>query len=136
MAVFVALIVVLVLGIAGTLYAWLAPRRKAVRLAPEPERAPLRGDSKWTDAAGDEFSGLSEPARCDLIFAVAALDDERSQRLLEHALDDPSEAVSIAAAHALHSRGHSEFVQRYLADRPGERADRIAQTLALLAPDA
>jgi len=136
MAVVVALVVVLLIGGALAVYAWLAPRRTAEHRSPTPERAPLNASSAWTSAAGDEFSGLSESARCDLIFAVAALDDDRSQRLLEHALDDPSEAVSIAAAHALHSRGRNDRVETYLAQHPGERADRIAATLSLLANDA
>ena len=133
MAVLVALIVAVVLGGAVALYAWLAPRRTAAGRAPAaPARPPLRTDTAWTSAAGDEFAGLTESARCDMIFAVAALDDERSQRLLEHALDDPSEAVSIVAAHALHTRGRNDRVEAYLSSHPGERADRIAQTLALL----
>jgi hypothetical protein len=134
--VLVVLGIVLAIGVAGALYAWLAPRRSAAGRTPAPDRPPLQGDTAWTSAAGDDFSGLSESARCDLIFAVAALDDERSQRLLEHALDDPSEAVSIAAAHALHSRGCNAEVERYLADHPGERAVRIARTLALLSPES
>ena len=40
-----------------------------------------------------------------MIFAVAALDDDASQHLLEHALGDPAEAVATAAAHALITHG-------------------------------
>ena len=118
-----ALFVVALLGAALAVNAWLSRRSNADR---------ARGDAEWTHAAGDEVSGLSEPARCDLIFAVSALDDERSQRLLVQALDDPCEAVSLAAAHALHSRGEDTAVERYLAAHPGDRSTRIAQTLALL----
>ncbi|MBV8491830.1 MAG: hypothetical protein JO199_14985 [Candidatus Eremiobacteraeota bacterium] len=136
MAIVVALIVVLVIAAGGAIYAIAAPRRKAAERVPTPDRPPLHADDGWTNAAGDEFSGLSEPARCDLIFAVAALGDDRSMRLLEHALDDPAEAVSIAAAHALHRRGCNDVVDRYLAAHPGERSERIASTLALLAPES
>ncbi|HTU82647.1 MAG TPA: hypothetical protein VMF61_10990 [Candidatus Acidoferrales bacterium] len=135
MAIAVALVVVAVAGAGVAAYAWLAPRRTAAMRVRSGERSPLHGDTGWTNAAGEEFAGLSEPARCDLIFAVSALDDARSQRLLEHALDDPSEAVSLAAAHALISRGHGETVERYLAAHPGQRTDRIARTLSLLLPE-
>jgi hypothetical protein len=67
-----------------------------------------------------------------MIFAVAALDDDASQRLLVHALDDPAEPVALAAAHALVTHGRTEAVETFLATHPGARADRIAATLALL----
>jgi hypothetical protein len=67
-----------------------------------------------------------------MVFAVAALDDDRSQRLLEHALNDPAEAVALAAAHVLISSGRQSVVHTFLAENPGRRADRIAQTLSLL----
>jgi hypothetical protein len=129
-----ALLVAFLLGLAVALYALLAPRRSA-RPQPEGKPAPLQTDTGWTRAAGEEFAGLSEAARCDMIFAVAALDDERSMQLLEHALGDPAEAVALAAAHALTQRGRTACVQAFLDAHPGERADRIAQTLALLAPE-
>lgn len=121
----------LIAGILLAVYAWRAPRRTAqVQLARE--GAPLQATTAWTSGAGDEFAGLSEAARCDLVFAVAALDDERSQKLLEHALNDPAEAVSLAAAHALAGHGRRPLVDSFLASHPGARADRIAQALALL----
>ena len=124
-------LLVLLAGILLALYVWRAPRRiaeaKRVR-----EGAPLQATTAWTNEAGAEFAGLSEAARCDLVFAVAALDDERSQKLLEHALSDPAEAVSRAAAHALAGHGRRPLVDAFLASRPGARADRIAQALALL----
>src|SRR5271155_668675 len=101
MSLTVVLIVIFVLGVAGGVYAFAAPRRKAAALAPD--RAPLHADTEG--GADEEFAGLSETARCEMIFAAGALDDERSQRLLEHGLGDPSEAVATAAAHALASRG-------------------------------
>ncbi|MEO6836363.1 MAG: hypothetical protein ABI231_10725 [Candidatus Tumulicola sp.] len=119
-------VVIVLIAVAIGLYAWRARR------AP---RAPAAGSADWTNAAGAEFAGLSEPARCDLIFALAALDDRRSLRVLESALDDPSEAVALAAAHALTSRGEAPVVDRYFASNTGDRAARIAGTLALLAPE-
>jgi len=127
----VAALLVLVAGVLLGVYAWLAPRRVA-ESARAREGAPLQATTAWTNEAGAEFAGLSEAARCDLVFAVAALDDERSQKLLEHALDDPAEAVSLAAAHALAGHGRRSLVDAYLASHPGARADRIAQALALL----
>jgi hypothetical protein len=129
------LVVVFVAGILLGAYALMAPRRRA-----EPSRALQRdedrSDSGWPESAGTEFASLSESARCEMIFAVSGLEGERAQRLLEHALDDPSEAVALAAAHALASRGGSAVVDEYLAAHPGERADRIAGTLALLSPES
>jgi hypothetical protein len=125
------LIGIVVIGAAVAAYAVFAPRRKAEHV-PTAQRAPLAAQTGWTSASADEFAGLSESARCDMVFAVAALDDERSQQLLEHALGDPAEAVATAAAHALVTHGHSDVVERFLATHPGERADRVAATLALL----
>lgn len=126
----VALFVIIV-GLALLVYARRAPRRETPQLR-EREGPPVQTTTAWTSDAGDEFAGLSEAARCDMIFAVAALDDERSQQLLEHALDDPAEAVSLAAAHALAGHGQRATVDAYLAQHPGARADRIAQALAVL----
>lgn len=135
--IYVALFFVLLIGVGVGIYAIAAPRRRAT-LEREPSRArePLHVSTDWTSAAGEEFANLTEPARCDMIFAVAALEDERSKQLLEYALDDPSEAVALAAAHALVGRGESETVQRHLSVHPSERSERIAQALSLLAPDA
>jgi hypothetical protein len=121
--------VLVIAGIVLLVFANRAPRR-----TPEGVRtgAPVEATTAWTHDAGDEFGGLSEASRCEMVFAVAALDDERSQQLLEHALDDPAEPVSLAAAHVLAGRGHRVFVEAYLARNPGARADRIAQALALL----
>ena len=124
-------LVALLAAIALGLYAWLAPRRTA-HARHERSEAPLHATTGWTNEAGEEFAGLAEAARCDLVFAVAALDDERSQQLLEHALSDPAEPVSLAAAHALAARGQRPLVDTYLASHPGGRADRIAQALTLL----
>jgi len=129
----IAIVVPLLLlaGVALWIYAWLAPRRVAEARRTR-EGPPLQATTEWTNEAGAEFAGLSEAARCDLVFAVAALDDERSQQLLEHALSDPAEAVSLAAAHALAGHGRRPLVEAFLSNHPGARADRIAQALALL----
>jgi len=127
----VSALLALVAGILLGVYAWLAPRRLAQARRAR-EGAPLQATTAWTNEAGEEFGGLSEAARCDLVFAVAALDDERSQKLLEHALRDPAETVALAAAHALAGHGRRPLVEAYLASQPGARADRIAQALALL----
>jgi hypothetical protein len=100
---------------------------------PRARRLPLPAPS-WARAAGDEFGELSEAERCDLVFAVAALDDDGSKQLLESALDDPSEAVALAAACSLTRLGRRETVERHLTGRPGERATRIARTVELLSP--
>lgn len=126
-----AIILVIIVGALIGAYAFMAPRR-AERVRAQQSGEPMRATTDWTNEAGDEFAGLSESARCDLIFAVAALEDERSQQLLEHALNDPSEAVALAAAHVLISSGRQSVVQTFLARNPGRRADRIAQTLSLL----
>lgn len=131
-AIVLVLIAVLVIGVAIGAYALFAPRRAAEPESVHVPREPLQASTDWASGAGDEFAGLSEAARCDLVFAVAALDDERSRRLLEHALGDPAEAVSLAAAHALETSGRHDEVEAFLQAHPGERAERIRATLALL----
>lgn len=126
-------VAVILVGIGIAVVAWTAPRR-AEKARAKREGMPQTATTAWTSGAGDEFSGLSESARCDMIFAVAALDDERSQSLLAHALQDPAEAVSLAAAHALANTGRRGVVEAFLAEHPGARADRIAQALSLLDP--
>lgn len=133
------LIVIFAIGVAIGWYALRAPRPVPVaKPAAAPAHAvpydeePWTATTDWTTQAGDEFAGLSESARCDLIFAVADLQDERSQQLLLHALDDPSEAVALAAAHALARHGKADAVQSYANEHPGGRAERIVRTLALM----
>lgn len=103
----------------------------ATRAKPVPAPRPA-GDDGWTATAGSELAGLSESDRCDLVFAVAALGDDASRALLERALGDSSEAVALAAAHALARRGGLASVEQYFTRHPGVRADRIAATLTLL----
>lgn len=130
----VALVVVIIVGGAIAIYAFLAPRRRAQVQTAE-ERPDERVQTGWNDTTALEFSTLPETARCDMIFAVTSLDDDRSAKLLRHALDDPSETVALAAARALSERGLGAAVDEYLARHPGERAERIAQTLSLLTPE-
>ncbi len=126
------LLFILVVGVALGAYAFLAPRRAEKAEVPQATREPMQASTGWSDESENEFAGLSEAARCDLVFAVATLEDERSQQLLEHALGDPAEAVALAAAHALASSGRHAVVESFLARSPGPRADRISDTLALL----
>lgn len=130
----IAIAVLFVLGVVLGLYAVIAPRRRSEEptLLDDVEREPLRATTDWTNEAGHEFADLSEPARCDLVFAVAALHDDRATRLLEFALRDPSETVALAAAHALAGSGRAPIVERFLAQHPGDRARRIVGTLTLL----
>ena len=131
---FIFLLVVLVVGAAIGAYALLAPR-KVEAPAPSPSARsvePLQVSSAWTSEAGEEFGGLSEAARCDMVFAVADLEDERSRGLLVHALDDPSETVALAAGHALMNAGRSDELKAYVAQHPGTRAQTLVETLALL----
>ena len=80
-----------------------------------------------------QFANLSEAERCDFVFAIAALEDPSSLRLLERALEDPCEAVALAAAHALTTAGSTLSLERFFAAHPGRRTDRIAASLELLA---
>jgi len=128
----VAIALLFVVGAVLGAYALLAPRKTHAQQNAIAPMKPWSSTTDWTREAGAEFAELSESARCDLIFAVADLDDERSQRLLSHALDDPSDAVALAAAHALVRRGESQSVSAYAQLHPGERSERLARTLELL----
>ncbi|HEY8314044.1 MAG TPA: hypothetical protein VIG51_07690 [Candidatus Baltobacteraceae bacterium] len=125
---------IFVIGAALGAYALLAPKRVEVRApAPQTPLAPVRfSNGDWTADAGAEFASLSESARCDLIFAIGTLEDERSHRLLVHALDDPADGVALAAAHALARNGRIDEVREFAQAHPGIRADTVLQTLALL----
>jgi hypothetical protein len=124
---------VFAVGVVLGIYALRAPRAAApVETEKLPPLEPWTASTDWTSEAGAEFAGLSESARCDLIFAVADLQDERSHRLLAHALDDPSDAVALAAAHVLARRGDSQTLDEYARRHPGERSERLARTLELL----
>ena len=116
-------VLLVLLGIALVFALWRPPAKRPS--APSPDN--------WAGAAGQEFAALSEAERCDLIFAVAALDDAPSEELLARALDDPSEAVALAAACSLARLGRRATLERYLSQCSPERAQRISQTLELLA---
>ena len=88
--------------------------------------------ASWTQGAGDEFETLSDAQRCDLVFAVAALDDDASLELLERALEDPSESVALAAARALRRRGENGALERYFSAHPGERARTLRVLVEIL----
>lgn len=87
-----------------------------------------------TEPSGDgEFADLSEAERCDYVFALGALDGSANLQRLLRAMDDPSEAVAIAAARTLILAGRRDEVDSALAQRSGERAARIVSALDLLA---
>ena len=128
----IALLAVIAIAIVVGMYAWLAPRQEKLEDAPSPVNDVWEPDPAWTAEAGEEFGTLSEAARCDLVFAVADLQDERADGLLLHALDDPSETVALAAAHILERRGAGDRVRARVKRYPGERAKKIEETLTLL----
>jgi HEAT repeat protein len=131
---FIILLALFAVGAAIGLYALLAPRKPSAEPVEAPQRsvAPLSVSTAWTAEAGEEFGNLSESARCDLVFAVADLNDERSRGLLVHALDDPSDTVALAAGHALLRSGRADEVKAYVSRHPGPRGEQLMETLALL----
>lgn len=129
----IILLAIIAVAICVGMYAWLSPRSEQIEdaTAPPPNEV-WEPDPAWTAQAGEEFATLSEAARCDLVFAVADLQDERADGLLMHALDDPSETVALAAAHILEKRGAADRVRARVKRYPGERAQKIEETLELL----
>jgi hypothetical protein len=109
-------LVVLIVSLATVGFVFVKPRRK-----------------RDADLLVDQFGNLSNAERCEFIFAIATLDDPSSLHLLERALDDPCEAVSLAAAHALTMAGRTAPLQRFLSEHPGDRAESITASLELLA---
>ena len=86
-----AIVVVLAAVVAiGAVFAMLGMRR-AVR---RPVSVPARRYRRMDQRRGRRIGGLSEPARCEMIFAIAALNDPRALPVLERALADPSETVA------------------------------------------
>lgn len=130
-------VVVFAVGLMLGAYAVFGRKKVPVAVASAPPALPPdpRPDeaATWTHEAGAEFAGLSESARCDLIFAVGAFNDERSRLLLAHALDDPSTTVALAAAHALTRNGRIDDVREYAQSHEGQRSDELLQLLSLLA---
>ena len=131
-SVVIVLLAVIAVAVSVGAYMWFSQTKEPVEEAIPPPLEPWMPDAGWTSEAGEEFATLSESARCDLIFAVADLQDERADGLLVHALDDPSEPVALAAAHVLERRGAADRVREHVNRYPGKRARRIAETLALL----
>ncbi len=131
-ALVIVLLIMVAIAVCVGLYAWLSPERKEIEEPLPPPNEPWKPDTAWTAQAGEEFATLSEAARCDLVFAVADLHDERADGLLVHALDDPSEPVALAAAHVLEKRGAADRVRAHVKRHPGARAERIEKTLSLL----
>jgi len=131
-SVVIVLLAVIAVAVCAGAYMWFSQPKEPVEETIPPPLEPWTPDAGWTSEAGEEFATLSESARCDLIFAVADLQDERADGLLLHALDDPSEPVALAAAHVLERRGAADRVREHVNRYPGKRARRIAETLALL----
>ncbi len=127
----IVLAAVFIVGAAIGAYALFAPRREPAHREPTLVEE-LARDEAWPSEVVEEFERLNEAARCEMIFAAASIDDERSRRLLEFALDDPAEAVALAAAHALATRGRGDLVAQYAQREPSERARRLVETLAFL----
>ena len=109
------LLALLAIGIAIGAYAYFAPRRPvAVEAAPQPAA---------------EAPPQTEAQRVDAVFAMGALDGDESTRRLTQALDDPSETVALAAAHALAASGRGEIVRTYVDAHPNERTTRLRETI-------
>jgi HEAT repeat protein len=123
--VFVAVLLgLLAIGIAIGLYAILAPRRREAVEAASPA-VPAESHPPQTEAQ-----------RVDAVFAMGALDGAESTRRLTAALDDPSETVALAAAHALAGSGRSEIVRAYVATHPDDRTARLRETIAWMHADS
>lgn len=120
-----ALLVLLAIALAIALAIVLGRRRAPVYALPPPA-------ANWLAPIGEDSGALSEVQRCDLIFAVAALEDATSETLLSRALDDPSEGVALAAAHALVRRGGLETLERHLARCSSERARSLRLLVEIL----
>jgi len=103
-------------GILIGAYALLAPRREDVSIPPAYSLLvhPI-------DDVAEAYKKLSEAARCDLVLAITEFNDAHSQRILALALDDPSKAVALAAAHVFARAGHSHRV-----------TDQLLETVTLL----
>lgn len=125
------IVALLVVGIALGAYALFAPQR-AKRAAVETRSDDSAENAHAFAPPPSPLAGLSEAERCEVIFALAALDDDESREHLRFALDDPSETVALAAAHALAECGHMTAVNAYVQSHPGPRADRLINTVTLL----
>ena len=75
---------------------------------------------------------LSESQRVDAVFAAGTLESETARAYLIAALDDPSEAVALAAASTFAGSGALPAVESWLRSHPGERSARLADAIATL----
>ena len=117
------LLALLAVGIAIGAYAYFAPRRPvAVEAAPQ--------------AAVAETPPQTEAQRVDAVFAMGALDGDESTRRLTDALDDPCDTVALAAAHALVRSGRGETLRSYAQAHPGERSERLVDTIGWMHADS
>ncbi len=114
----IVLLALLAIGIAVGAYAIFAPRRPAVAV-----------EAASTPVAASRSSAASEAERVDAVFAMGALDGDEATRRLTEALDDPSETVALAAAHALATSGRQGMLRAYVDAHPSERTTRIAETI-------
>ncbi len=125
-------VVLVVAAVVVAAYALLAARTRD-RAVPVSARAASdeNDTAQWIADADRGYDDLSEAAKCDLVFAMGSVNDARANVLLVRALDDPSEAVALAAAHALHSNGNAAALEAYSASHP-ERGQRLLETVNLL----
>lgn len=105
----------LAIGIAIGIYAVVAPRRPVEAARPAP----------GVPAGASQ----TEAERVDEVFALGALDGDESTRRLTDALDDPSETVALAAAHALAGSGRGAILADYARANPGARSQRLVDTI-------
>lgn len=130
-ALIVFLAVLLAAGLAAGAYALFAPA-KTPAVEPAPGRPAADPAPGWADAAGAEFDTLSESARCDFIFALGALPDDRARGILMRALDDRSEAVALAAAHVLLRSDGIDAVRQHVASQDPVRRAALMQLLSVM----
>jgi DNA-binding transcriptional LysR family regulator len=121
----VVLVIALLVVVSAIAFAIVLRRRPAPVYALSPATNSLT-------PVGEDFAALSEAERCDLIFAVAVLEDDSSEALLARALGDPSEGVALAAAHALARRGGLEMLERHLTQCASERARSLRLLVEIL----
>ncbi len=85
---------------------------------------------------GEEFAALDEQERCDLVFAMGAINEESSNDLLLRALGDPSQTVALAAAHALARNGRQAEVKRRLEAEERRGSKDLMRLLGLMTESA
>lgn len=126
-----ALVLVAILGIVLIVVARFARRPAPLTLPVRIDATPVGDGSGFDRESAVEFDGMPEDARCEMLFSVALLDNERSRKLLEHALSDKSRTVALAAARGLISAGRGIDVTAYIEQHPGTHSDELASALQL-----